>query len=156
MKAQIKDSYIMPSARKDGLVVKKINSETLIYDIERQMGHCLNDNAALIWENCDGSRTVSELSALLQIEQELVRIALDQLERCNLLQSEPAKQPGITGMSRRQLIKTAGIAALVAIPVVSTIMAPTAAQASTCLASGQGCSISAQCCSGLCSVGSCA
>ena len=153
-----------PIARRSGIVVKKMDNEVLVYDTERHQAHCLNSNAAVIWEHCDGSRTVSELSDLLQNndpdmteneKENLVWIALNQLEKSHLLNQPIARSEPIKGMTRRQLMKAAGVAALIAVPVVSTILAPTAAHASTCLASGQGCSLSAQCCSGLCSVGAC-
>jgi hypothetical protein len=119
----------------------------------------LNSTAALVWEHCDGKRSVKELSDLLQGDQQakedMVWIALDQLEKSNLLGGPIERPDAIKGLSRRQLMRAAGIA-MIAVPVVSTIMSPKAAQASTCLATGQGCSISAQCCSGLCNVGTCA
>jgi hypothetical protein len=156
----------IPSARSNGLVVQRLEGEVLVYDTERHTAHCLNPNAALIWEHCDGKRTVSQLSEILHAangnptttskeKDELVWVALDQLDKSHLL-AGPVIRPEITsGMSRRQLMKAAGIAALIAVPVVSTIVAPKAAEASTCLASGQSCSISSQCCSGLCSAGAC-
>jgi hypothetical protein len=156
----------IPSARSNGLVVQRLEGEVLVYDTDRHAAHCLNQNAALIWEHCDGKRTASQLSEILQSangnpkttskeKDELVWIALDQLDKSNLLEG-PVIRPEVTGgMTRRQLMKAAGIAALIAVPVVSTIVAPKAAEASTCLASGQGCGSSAQCCSGLCSVGAC-
>ena len=157
----------IPSARNSGLVVQKLENEVLVYDTERQKAHCLNQNAALIWEHCDGHRTVSDLSDLLRAKtsdtvigkkegEELVWTALDQLEKSHLLQEPIARPENVNRLSRRELMKAAGIAALVAVPVVSTVLAPTAAQASTCQASGQSCSISATCCSGLCSSGACA
>jgi hypothetical protein len=156
----------IPSARNNGLVVQRLEGEVLVYDTERHTAHCLNHNAALIWEHCDGKRTASQLSELLQSangnpkttskeKEELVWVALDQLDKSHLLDG-PVIRPEITnGMTRRQLMKAAGIAALIAVPVVSTIVAPKAAEAATCLASGQGCTISSQCCSGLCSAGAC-
>jgi hypothetical protein len=152
-----------PTARKNGLVVRKLKDEVLIYDVEAHQAHCLNLSAAEIWERCDGSQTVSDLSSTFTLDgnvsehqrEQMVWVALDQLEKANLLNKPVPKPEIILGMSRRQLMKTAGIAALIAIPIVSTILAPTAAQASTCLASGQGCGVSAQCCSGLCSAGVC-
>src|SRR5215813_1471644 len=47
-------------------------------------------------------------------------------------------------------------AAEVAARVVASVRAPGAAQAATCLSSGQPCTTSPQCCSGLCSGGTCA
>jgi hypothetical protein len=153
----------MPAARKNGLVVRKLNAEVLIYDVKRHQAHCLNLNAARIWERCDGIQTVSDLLATLRLDSEvtehqkeqIVWRTLDQLGKANLLDESITKPETVMGMSRRQLMKTAGIAALIGIPIVSTIISPTAAEASTCLASGQGCTISSQCCSGLCSAGAC-
>jgi hypothetical protein len=157
----------IPSARKDGLVVQTLGSEVLVYDTERHKAHSLNANAALIWGHCDGKRTLNDLTALLKAEnsernlnvdqsRDLVLVALDQLEDADLLETKFDLSAGFKRMSRRQLMKAAGVAALVAIPVVSSIVAPTAAHAATCLPSGAGCTTSAQCCSGLCSGGVCA
>jgi hypothetical protein len=157
----------IPSARSNGLVGQRLEGEVLVYDTERHAAHCLNQNAALIWEHCDGKRTASQLSEILQSangspaatskeKDDLVWIALDQLDKSRLLEGPVIRPEKIDGMTRRQLMKAAGIAALIAVPVVSTIVAPTSAQASTCAASGQSCTISAECCSGLCSVNICA
>jgi hypothetical protein len=156
--------HTKPSARKTGLVVKKLNSETLVYDVEKHQAHCLNQNAAFIWEHCDGKRSVDELADLFDNidhlsadqRQQIVWIVLAELSKSHLLEKPIEKTQTPQGLSRRQLMKVAGIAALIAIPAVTTIIAPTAAHASTCLPSGQGCTTSAQCCSGLCSGGVCA
>jgi hypothetical protein len=150
----------IPAARSEGLVVQRLEDEILIYDTERHTAHCLNHNAALIWEHCDGNRTATQLSDLLQAangnttttteKEELVWVALDQLDKSNLLKASISRPEKINGLTRRQLMKAAGVAALIAVPVVSTIIAPTSTQAATCLATGQGCTTSAQCCSGLC------
>jgi hypothetical protein len=151
----------IPAARREGLVVRKLNDDVLIYDTKTNHAHSLNQNAALIWEHCDGKRTLGDLSNMLQgnvpgkEREQLTWIAIDQLQRSGLLLGQVASPESVKGMTRRQLIKAAGIAALIAVPVVSTIVAPKAAQASTCLASGQGCSSSAECCSGLCSANVC-
>jgi len=155
----------IPAARKLGLVIQRLEDEVLVYDTHRNAAHCLNANAALIWGHCDGKRTVSDLTNAMQNTgngtigegqaRKLVRLALRQLEAADLLES-PIEPPVETnGLTRRQLIKAAGMAALVAVPMVSSIVAPTAAQAATCLASGQSCTASAQCCSGLCNVTTC-
>jgi len=102
------------------------------------------------------SRLISLGESFSDIQKEqIVGITLAQLNQAHLLESPVASPVFGNAVSRRQLIKAVGIAALVGLPVVSTIIAPTAARASTCLASGQGCSTSAQCCSGLCSTGTC-
>lgn len=143
-------------------MVQKLTEEVLVYDTEKQQAHCLNASAALIWEHSDGTRTVRELADLLRGDQsvkereELVWIALAELEKSNLLQEAVVRPAAISGLNRRQMLKVAGIAAMIAVPVVSTIVAPKAAQASTCLPTGDGCITSAQCCSGICTGGTCA
>ena len=153
----------MPTARNAGIVVRTLKDEVLIYDTEQHQAHCLNKNAAVIWEHCDGTQTVEKLSCLLNLgdgvsehqKEQIVWIALDQLEHAHLL-SEPVSKPQVVKeVTRRKLMRALGIAALISVPVVSTIFAPRAAEASTCLASGQACGVSAQCCSGLCSAGTC-
>jgi len=163
MTEQTNNNQYAPVARRNGLVVKKIDNETLVYDTNRQAVHCLNQNAALIWEHCDGNRSVDELSCLFDSsadlsrnqKQQIIWIALKELSKSRLLEAPIEESNATKGLSRRQMIKVAGITAIVAIPIVSRMVAPTAAQASTCQASGQLCTISAECCSGLCT-GTCA
>lgn len=149
---------LMPHARQAGLIVRELETETLVYDVDTSKAHCLNQTAAMIWKRCDGVSTVSEtcesLSRDLQtnIDEKVVWYALGQLNRDSLLE-EKIEAPAafmIAGMNRRQMVRTLGLAAIVAVPLVTTIVAPTPAQAATCLASGASCGTSAQCCSGLC------
>ena len=153
----------VPVARREGIVVRKIKDEVLIYDTDQDQAHCLSPAAAFVWEHCDGKLTVGEMAEIIQQNNPVLNVreaeavvwfALDQLDKSKLLEL-PVPRPELS-VTRRQIIKSSAVAALVALPIVSTIIAPTAAQASTCQASGQGCSTSAECCSGLCSVSVCA
>jgi hypothetical protein len=144
----------VPEARKEGLVVQDLSDEVLIYDQRRHKGHCLNQTAALVWKHCDGKTSVSEMTHLLEeelktpVKEEIVWLALEQLGKSHLLSKRVTlAQPGIT---RREVMKRIGLAAAVALPVVTSIVAPTAVQAATCKPSGQSCGTSSQCCSGLC------
>lgn len=152
----------MPQARKSGLIVKEVDSEILIYDQERNKAHCLNQTAAKVWKYCDGETTVADACSALSrdletpVNEKLVRYAVDQFSQDHLLEAEvgmPAFM--IPGLNRRQMVRTLGLAAAVAVPLVTSILAPTPAQAGTCDPTGTGCSTSATCCSGLCSGGSC-
>ena len=144
-----------PLARTKGLVVRKLKNEVLVYDIDSRQAHCLNVTAAKVWEQCDGQRTVNDLSVLLQQDEETIWLALTQLSERNLLDQPLIRPHKNIRMDRRQVMKAAGAAALITVPMISTIIAPSAAQASTCLASGNTCSLSAECCSGLCSLNQC-
>jgi hypothetical protein len=151
-----------PRARKEGLVVQEMPDELLIYDLVRNKAHCLNQTAALVWKRCDGKTTVKQMARLLEKETEspvdeaVVWMAFDQLAKANLLQGKAGNWPEASGISRRELIRRIGIAASVSLPIVTSIVAPKAAHAINCRASGQACTASAQCCSGVCNASVCA
>jgi hypothetical protein len=159
----MQDTPKMPQARRRGLIVEELQNEILIYDEDRDKALCLNQTAANVWKYCDGQTTVAaacnKLSSDLKapVDEKLLWYAIDQFEKDDLLEDTIQLPPAITaGMSRRQLARTLGLAAVVAIPLVTSIVAPTAAHAASCVASGQPCTSSPQCCSGLCSGGTCA
>lgn len=153
----------MPQARRSGLIIQEVDSEILIYDQDTDKAHCLNQTAAKIWKYCDGETTLldacSELSRDLEtpVDEKLVWYAVDQFSKDNLLEKQIAPPAFIiAGLNRRQMVRTLGLAAFVAVPLVTSIVAPTPAQAATCRATGVGCQNSNQCCSGLCNAGTCA
>ena len=132
------ESLVIPHAREEGLVVEELPNELLVYDLDRHKAHCLNHTAALVWKNCDGQTPVQDLALALRdelgtpVEEEVVWFALDQLNRARLLR-EPVRRPaGRPGVKRRELIKRAGLAAALSIPIVTSLLAPTAFAALSC------------------------
>jgi len=152
----------VPRARREGLLVQELPDELLVYDLVRQKAHCLNQTAALIWNRCDGKTSVEQLVRILEkeskgpVDHAVVWMAFDQLSKAHLLKGRTRTWPGPSRISRRELIRRAGAAAAITLPLVSSIVAPDAVQAATCLPSGQSCTTSSQCCSGVCSGGICA
>jgi len=116
--------------------MRQIPGELLVYDLKRHKAYCLNDAAAAVWKSCDGKRTVSEIAAKLgkdqksPVDEKIVWLALDQLEKSCLLQTRATKPFGLSRISRRSLIR-AGIATAIALPIVTMIAAPTAQAAGT-------------------------
>lgn len=155
-------NQLIPEARKKGLVVQELSGEVLVYDRERNKAHCLNPTAALVWNHCDGKASVADIARAIQneinapVDEDVIWIGLDQLSKSHLLQERAALPEEKAGLSRREVMKRIGLAAAVALPVVTSIMAPTAAQAANCVTAGQPCTTSAQCCSGLCNNNVCA
>ena len=151
----------MPYARKSGLIIKESDGEILIYDLEKNKAHCLNDTAAKVWKYCDGHTSVARIAKSLEqdlhtpVDEKVVWYALLQLGKDHLLEERLVPPPIIAGMNRRDMIRALGLAAVVAVPVVTSIVAPTPAQAATCLPSGAVCTADAECCSGLCPSGTC-
>ena len=134
--------------------MQQLADELLVYDQDRHKAHCLNQTAALVWEQCDGRSSVKEIASKLsreaeqEVGAELVWLAVEQLSRSHLLKGAVGSGGG--GVSRREVMRRIGIGAAVAVPIVTSIVAPKASQAANCRASGAACNAAAQCCSGLC------
>jgi len=143
---------LTPLAREEGLVIQELPGELLIYDLSNHKAHCLNRTAAFIWKHCDGRMTVPEIAARLGKEfdassdEAVVWFALGQLKKTRLLRdSSNGKQ-----ISRRDVIRKAGLAAAVGLPLVTSILAPTALAQASCLPRDAACTLNSQCCSGNC------
>src|SRR5260370_36868527 len=132
----MKSSATLPRARKDGLVIKELPEETLVYDLERDEAHCLNQTAALVWKGCDGKTTIAKMTSLLQtqldasVNADVVWLAIKHLQRFHLVESYDEETVAMPSVSRRNLLLKYAPAALV-LPLIMSISAPTAAAAST-------------------------
>jgi len=145
-------NQVLPRARKRELIVREMPDEVLVYDMDRQKAHCLNHTSAFIWKHCDGKRTVKEMALLFErefaapVDEDVVWLALSQLRRLHLLEEGGAI--GTMKVSRRDLVQKYLPAAL-ALPVILSIAAPTAAQAASgCVPVGGNCTLTADCCPG--------
>lgn len=152
----------MPTARQEGLLVRELDNEVLVYDLHRHKAHCLNTTAALVWRRCDGRTPTSEITQAIQsasgasLDDDAVWFAIEQLERAHLIDAATVGESNSHRLSRRELIKKVGIAAAVALPLVTSIVTPTAVEAASCLNTGGACSPvgpNAACCSGTCLAG---
>ena len=146
----------VPKARHEQLIVKELPDELLIYDLKHDQAHCLNETAALVWKNCDGHKTVDQLRELMEdnagspVPEEMVWLALDQLETFRLLDKAMVKPAQFAGMNRRDMVRRVGFAAI-ALPVILSIVAPTAQAQASGVAPGGCCNSPGQCASGACS-----
>ena len=149
-----------PQARTSGVVVEHLADEVLVYDLANDRAHCLNRAAASVWEKCDGQRTISEIASEVgdgsrDGGEEVVWMAVEQLSRAGLMEKK-LKGPAEAGsMSRREVIKRIAVAAAIGVPVVTSIVAPTASHAANCIPTGGGCTTAANCCSGVCNANRC-
>ena len=153
-------SAVLPVARKEDLIVQEMGYETIVYDKSRNRAHSLNRTVALVWRHCDGTHRVEEACRALEEEHgapvghEVVWLALRQLDKNHLLAERLAVPNGMSGMSRRDIIRLGvGVAVL---PVIASITAPVPASAVTCLPSNAECFANEECCSFLCIGGFCA
>ncbi|HEY0544523.1 MAG TPA: PqqD family protein [Pyrinomonadaceae bacterium] len=152
---QKRTAKLEPLARTEGLIVQRLPDEVLVYDLDRHKAHCLNQTAALVWQHCDGEKNVAQIARRLskefktEVGEEVVYLALEQLGKDHLLAERIPMPQQMQGVSRRDLMRRVGLATAVALPIVISIMSPTAAHAVTCIASGSPCSTTVVCCSTL-------
>jgi Coenzyme PQQ synthesis protein D (PqqD) len=146
----MKSSTRLPQARTENLVIRELDDETLVYDMERDEAHCLNQTAALVWKQCDGKTTAAQAARALgkeletTVEADLVWLAVKRLEEFHLVE-RAKKSPAV---ARRDLVLKYAPAALVLLPVIVSISAPEPASAASCATQGQSCA-SMPCCPGL-------
>jgi hypothetical protein len=124
-----------PKARRKGLIVHPLPDEILVYDLGRHKALCLNKTSAIVWSRCDGKTTIAELVEHLRneyetpVDEDVVSLALDQLRKSHLLAGPTAGQKPV--LTRRELIKRIGVGGAMSMPLITAVMAPTAAQAAT-------------------------
>jgi hypothetical protein len=132
------NSSQVPVARKEGLVIQEMPGEVLVYDLDTNKAHCLNQTAAFVWKSCNGKNSISEITKLVaddtgnKVPEDLVWLAIDQLSEKNLLSND--LKANFNGSTRRDVIKKIGLAAVIGIPVVASLTAPTSVlAASSCV-----------------------
>lgn len=119
---------IYPQIRKNGLVVQELPDEVLVYDLDSSKAHCLNDSAAVVWRACDGSHSVADIVKTFEktsgskVTEDFVWLAIDQLNDNGLLEAGTAKR--FAGQSRRDVLKKIGLASMIALPVIASLVAP--------------------------------
>lgn len=126
-----------PLSRKANVVVQELDGEVLIYDLNANKAYCLNKTSAIIWQLCDGNKSVTEISQALSqkldspTDENLVWLALDQFKKEKLIESQPELVSPFVGMNRREVIKKVGLASMIALPIVSSLIAPKAINAAS-------------------------
>jgi hypothetical protein len=125
---------LKPQAKMDNLVVQDLSNEILIYNLKNNKAYSLNETTTLVWQNCDGTKDVSEIANSLTkklnqtVPDELVWLAIDNLKKENLV-SFDEDIPALSGINRREVIKRVGLATMVALPMIVAVSAPMAAHA---------------------------
>src|SRR5437868_1324761 len=146
-----------PKARQNNIVIQPLKDELLVYDLKIHKAYCLNETSALVWNLCDGNNSVSDISRELSrklkshVSEDFVWLALNELKEDDLLDNGQEIAIKFDGLSRREIIRKVGLASMIALPVISSLVAPAAAMAQSCRAVGQSCSPPnslGNCCSG--------
>ncbi len=113
-----------PLARKSGIFAENLPEEVVLYDKTRDKVHNLNKTAAAVWENSDGSKTVDELTRVVEAksgvptDRDLVLQALEELEDAGLMEAGVVREAGLP--SRREAV---GKMVMAGSALVATIVA---------------------------------
>ena len=156
-----------PVSRSNNIIVQEFADEVLIYDLAANKAFCLNQTSAMIWHECDGKQSVTDISRDLSrklktnFSEEMVWLAVSQFKSDGLLRNSDEFITPFDGLSRREVVKKVGFASMIALPMIASVVAPNAVQAQSAVCScgsttansrppGCGCSADNQCCSGVC------
>jgi hypothetical protein len=128
-----------PLARTNGLVVQEVPNEVLVFDMETNEAHCLNETAAMVWKYCDGKTSVPQIAEILgegkdSVSDDLIWLAIDQLNEHKLLEKEVATK--FAGQSRREVLRKIGLASMIALPIIASMAAPRSVLAAVSCACG--------------------
>lgn len=125
-----------PLSRKENIVTQELDGEILVYNLETNKAVCMNETSALVWSLCDGKKSVGEISQTIAkkmnatANEDLVWLAIDQLKDENLMVNSEINSP-FEGINRREVIKKVGLGTMIALPIVTGLIAPTAANAAS-------------------------
>ena len=123
-----------PKARTSGVIVRELDDELLLFDRDQDKAFCLKSIAGQVWKLSDGRTSIAYMIRLIrnhtdvQVSESAVYTAIKQLDQDGLLDksaSLPAK-----AISRRDMMQRTGVAAALAIPMITAISLPTAGFAS--------------------------
>lgn len=154
-----------PLVRKNDLVIQELDNEILIYDLKTNKVFGLNETSALVWQLSTGDKNILEIAQIISqklkipLTEEFVWLALEQMKKQNLLENESAIESHYQGASRREVIRRVGLASMVALPMISSLIAPSAVQAQSSSSCGTAPNIALGCScvvGGLANSGNCA
>lgn len=120
-----------PNARKENIVVQHTDNETLVYDLIINKAFVLNETSAFIWNLCDGTKDVPEISrelakkTNLTANEDIVWLAIDQFKKDKLITNGTELPNHFAGLKRREIIKRAGLGTMIALPLITGLVAPT-------------------------------
>jgi len=119
----------LPFARNKGVVVQDLDEEILVYDLLTNKAYCLNQTASRVYRACEAKSSFAGLKRKHNFTDDVVFLALDELKRANLVDEDGRYLSPFAGLSRREAIRRVGVASMIALPVISSLVAPSPAHA---------------------------
>ena len=142
------DYLTKPIAISSDIVVQEAGEELLVYKLSTHQAMSLNSTLSAIWQLCDGTRNIADLknstAKILKdsISEKVIVLAIDELKQHKLITfNETNFISNLSQVNRREMIKNIGLTTVVAIPIITSLVAPRASQA----ASGNTCTQDSDC-----------
>lgn len=120
---------LLPQSRTKDIVVQHLGKEFLVYDLTTHKAFHLNETSSIVFNACDGVTSFDDLRVKSRLTDDVIYLALDGLRKENLLGGEYVSP--FAGMSRREVVKKVGLASMIALPLISSLVVPTAASAAS-------------------------
>ena len=138
---------MLPKVKTHGLVVQELHNELLVYDLATNQACCLNRAAIQVMECCDGNTRAEAAAVRLGMPEDMLWATLEGFRKAGILEDEFDEPLASNTVSRRRMLRQA--AALgIALPIVSSLVAPSALDAASCIGQSQPCTSTPQCCPG--------
>jgi hypothetical protein len=126
-------SQIIAPMRNNKVLETELPDSLIVYDVNRDQGHCLQPIAALVWRSCDSQTRVSEIARVVEEQynvnssEDVVLFIIGQLKKKGLLE-EGAVHPELNSLIPRRDIVRKYIPAALVLPFIFSVSAPTRAQ----------------------------
>lgn len=140
----------LPISKTDNLVIQNFENEIVIYNLTNNKAFCLNETSAIVYQACDGNTTFDALKLKSNFTDELIHLTLAELEKQKFIEFEADYVSPFAGMTRREVVRKVGLATIIALPAIASLVAPTSANAQSCVTTGQPCSATPQFSQGNC------
>lgn len=124
-------------AKSDGLLIRTVGEETVIYDRANDNFLRLNATASIAWQHCKEEKTLQELAICIAkelnmpVDEAVAEVAVQELLREGLLADFDETYQMSPGVTRRAGMRhfVSGTAASLILPLVVSMVAPNPAAA---------------------------
>jgi hypothetical protein len=105
-------------------LIRELHGEIVVVDQEHDLAHRLTDDAVAVWRACDGVAELQQLAETTGLPESRVAAVVDRLRTLGLLD-----EPSSSSLQTRRSVLRAAVLVGAGLPVVTSIVLPTPAQA---------------------------
>lgn len=142
-----------------GLLTHRLDDQLVVYDTTDEQIHLLAGPTAVVYESLQEGAASDAIESKLDAQgvapgAELLALALDELAKARLIESDWRESAPVMESRRQALQKLAGVGAALLIPAIVTLAPNTVYGQVTLFTNGTLCTLSNQCLSGCCATNS--